>query len=214
MLFLSDMIVLSIFACCLGSFLVCSICCVMWFRFVCCIVFFSLFLYVLCFWMFSSVGCVMLCLCSLCCFFIIRFVLVSHHAFRLGLGIFSCFSIIFLMVFCMLLKCLSVVVYSCVLFMICVISFSICGIMMCFLLLYCVVDSVGFVVCFALLIAVWNMVSVGRWSDMGGDTVPAVVGVCVSVVNVGSMSVLVLCCWSYRVGVVIVVWRLFSISVW
>ena len=164
--------------------------------------------------MFSSVGFVMLRLCSLCCCFIIRFVLVSHHAFRLGLGIFSCVSIIVWIVFCMLMKCLSVAVYSCVLFMICVILFSICGIIMCFLLLYCVVDSVGFVFCFVLLTAVWNMVSVGRWSDMGGDTVPAVVGMCVSVVSVGSISECVLCCVSYRVGVVIVVCRLFSISVW
>ena len=100
-LLLSDMIVSSIFACCLGSFFVYSICFVMWSRFAFCIAFFTLFMYVLCFWMFSYVGFVMLRLCSLCCCFIIRFVLVSHHAFRLGLGIFSCSSITVWIAFCM-----------------------------------------------------------------------------------------------------------------
>ena len=139
---------------------------------------------------------------------------MSHHGFRLGLGVFSCSSIIFLIMCCILSKCLSVDVYSCVLFMYCVISFSICGIMLCFVLLYCVVDSVGFWLCVVLFIVVWKIVSVGKWSAIGGDVVPAVVGVCVSVVSVWSIIVPVLCCGSYRVGVVIVVLRLFSIRKW
>ena len=56
------------------------------------------------------------------------------------------------------------------------------------------------------------MVSVGRWSERGGESVPAVVCVSVSVVSVGSMSVDVLYRVSYRVGVVMVVCRLFSMS--
>ena len=47
-----------------------------------------------------------------------------------------------------------------------------------------------------------------RWSDSGGDIVPDVMCVVVSVVRMTSMSVPVLWCGSYRVGVVIVVCRL------
>ncbi len=52
----------------------------------------------------------------------------------------------------------------------------------------------------------------GMWSVMGGEMVPAVISISVSVVRVVSMSVAVLVCiGSYLVGVVMVVWRLFSI---
>jgi hypothetical protein len=51
---------------------------------------------------------------------------------------------------------------------------------------------------------------VGRWSVMGGDIVPAVISVSVSVVRVTSIRVEVLWWSSYLVGVVIVVCRLFS----
>lgn len=52
----------------------------------------------------------------------------------------------------------------------------------------------------------------GMWSVMGGEMVPAVISVSVSVVRVVSMSVAVsLCIGSYLVGVVMVVWRFFSI---
>ena len=47
-----------------------------------------------------------------------------------------------------------------------------------------------------------------RWSDSGGDIVPDVMCVSVSVVRMTSMSVFVLWCGSYRVGVVMVVCRL------
>ncbi len=51
----------------------------------------------------------------------------------------------------------------------------------------------------------------GMWSVMGGEMVPAVISVSVSVVRVVSMSVAVsVCIGSYLVGVVMVVWRLFS----
>lgn len=46
---------------------------------------------------------------------------------------------------------------------------------------------------------------------MGGEIVPAVTAVWVSVVSVISMRVDVPCLSSYLVGVMIVVWRLFSI---
>ena len=46
---------------------------------------------------------------------------------------------------------------------------------------------------------------------MGGDMVPAVICVFMSVVSVTSMSVAVSWCGSYLVGVTIVVCRLFSI---
>ena len=83
--------------------------------------------------------------------------------------------------------------------------------MMCLFLLYRAVDSVGVVLACFLFVLVWNIVYVGRWSDSGGEIVPAVVGVCVSAVSTWSISVLVLWCGSYLVGVVIVVYRLFSI---
>lgn len=51
---------------------------------------------------------------------------------------------------------------------------------------------------------------VGRWSESGGDRVPAVMVVSESVVSTTSMRVAVLWWGSYLVGVVIVVWRLFS----
>lgn len=50
-----------------------------------------------------------------------------------------------------------------------------------------------------------------RWSDSGGDMVPAVTAVSGSVVRITSMSVAVLCTGSVRVGEVMVVKRLFSI---
>ena len=140
-----------------------------------------------------------------------RLVCLSHHGFRLGFGIRSCCSMMVWIVCWMFWKCLSVVVYSCELLMICVIAASICGIMMCLFLLYRAIDSVGVVLACFLFVLVWNIVYVGRWSDSGGEIVPAVVGVCVSVVSTWSISVLVLWCGSYLVGVVIVVYRLFSI---
>lgn len=54
------------------------------------------------------------------------------------------------------------------------------------------------------------MVMVGRWSERGGEIVPAVIWVSVRVASVRSMSVAVLWTGSWRVGVVMVVWRLFS----
>lgn len=47
-----------------------------------------------------------------------------------------------------------------------------------------------------------------RWSDIGGDIVPEVMCVSVRVVRTTSMRDAVLWCWSYLVGVVIVVLRL------
>ena len=53
-----------------------------------------------------------------------------------------------------------------------------------------------------------KIVRVGRWSVRGGDIVPAVVGVVMSVVKVTSRRVAVLWTGSCRVGVVISLWRL------
>ena len=52
------------------------------------------------------------------------------------------------------------------------------------------------------------MVSVGRWSVIGGEMVPAVTLVAVIVVSVGSMSVAELYSGLCRVAVVMVVCRL------
>ena len=53
---------------------------------------------------------------------------------------------------------------------------------------------------------------IGRWSDDGEEIVPAVVSMCVNVVNIVSIRVAVLWVGSYLVGVVIVVWRSCSIK--
>ena len=58
-------------------------------------------------------------------------------------------------------------------------------------LLYAAVVSVFCVCCF-LFAALWKIVHVGRWSDIGGEIVPAVVSVSVRVVRVQSMRVAVL----------------------
>ena len=65
-----------------------------------------------------------------------------------------------------------------------------------FILLFVFLDS-----------CLWNMVSVGRWSDIGGEMVPAVI-LFVLAVSTGSISVAELWVVSYLVGVVMVVWRL------
>ena len=59
-------------------------------------------------------------------------------------------------------------------------------------------------------VGLWNIVYIGKWSESGGDIVPAVVSLCVIVVSTMSSIVAVLWVGSYLVGVVIVVWRLFS----
>ena len=59
----------------------------------------------------------------------------------------------------------------------------------------------------------WNIVSVGRWSDIGGEIVPAVI-LLVLVVSNGSISVAELWVVSYLVGVVMVVCRLLFCSCW
>ena len=51
----------------------------------------------------------------------------------------------------------------------------------------------------------WMIAYVGRWSESGGDIVPDVMCVSMSVVSMTSMSVQVLWCGSSLVGVVIVV---------
>ena len=78
-------------------------------------------------------------------------------------------------------------------------------------IMYLVVDSC-FRVCVSHLgVTSWKMVYIGRWSDRGGDSVPAVAATFVRFVSVTSIRVDVWWCGSYRVGVVIVVCRLFSI---
>ena len=54
------------------------------------------------------------------------------------------------------------------------------------------------------------MAYIERWSVIGGDRVPAVMCVFVSVVMMMSISVAVLWVWSYLDGVVITVCKLFS----
>ena len=82
---------------------------------------------------------------------------------------------------------------------------------LCFSLLYRFMDSVFVLLCFCRCIGLWNIVYVGRWSERGGDIVPAVICVSVRVVSVMSIIVAVLWYGSYLVGVVIVVCRLFSV---
>ena len=65
---------------------------------------------------------------------------------------------------------------------------------------------------FCCLGVLWlRMTYVWRWSEIGGDIVPDVTVVSVSVVRMTSMRVAVWWTGSYRVGVVTVVWRLFSV---
>ena len=67
--------------------------------------------------------------------------------------------------------------------------------------------SAFFISFYFLGVFISKMVRVGRWSDSGGDIVPAVTGVSVCVVSVTSMMVLLLYRVSYLVGVVVVVCR-------
>ena len=46
-----------------------------------------------------------------------------------------------------------------------------------FCLMYLLVESVLVALCCCLGTGLWNMVYVGRWSERGGDMVPAVIGV-------------------------------------
>jgi hypothetical protein len=78
-------------------------------------------------------------------------------------------------------------------------------------LMYLYVESVFCAFLTFLGVSLRKIVRVGRWSVMGGEIVPAMVCVAVRVVSVGSMSVGVLWNGSQRVGVVIVVRRLFSV---
>lgn len=80
-----------------------------------------------------------------------------------------------------------------------------------FLRSYLLVESVFCCLCTFFGIWLWNVVYIGRWSDSGGEIVPAVASVCVSVVSIVSSRVAVLWVGSYRVGVVIVVCKLFSL---
>lgn len=77
-------------------------------------------------------------------------------------------------------------------------------------LLYLLMVSVLVLFCCCVGSFVLNMVYVARWSVIGGEMVPAVVVVWVSVVSVTSMRLDVLWWGSYLVGVVIVVCKLFS----
>ena len=77
-------------------------------------------------------------------------------------------------------------------------------------LLYLLMDSVLVLLCCCVCSFVLKIVYVARWSVIGGDMVPVVVVVWMSVVSVTSMRVDVLWWGSYLVGVVIVVCRLFS----
>ena len=77
-------------------------------------------------------------------------------------------------------------------------------------LLYLLMDSILVLLCRCVCSFVLKKVYVARWSVIGGEMVPAVVVVWMSVVSVTSMRVDVLWWGSYLVGVVIVVCRLFS----
>lgn len=167
----------------------------------------SLFLYLAWFRMFCGVGLFFCISCSACCFRIFRLCLGSHHVFRRGLGVASWCSIVSLMACWMLVRCCEVVRLGW--FRACIADFV--SAMMAFLcLLYLLMESVLVFLCCWAVILVLKMVYVARWSVMGGEMVPAVVVVCVSVVSVTSMRVEVLWWESYLVGVVIVVCRLFS----
>ena len=206
--------VFSISACALGSFAASSICCRIWSFFACFIFFLSLFLYLLCACMFLCVGYLRFLSCSICCFFIILFSLASHHLFLLIFGFRSCCSTIFLIACCMRSKLRAVVCCCAPCRSLRRISSSISWRIFFLFLWYLCFVSVFSLVVFSRGAVVRMIAYVGRWSDSGGDMVPAVICALVSVVSIGSMSVCVLYLSSYLVGVVIVVCRLFSSSKW
>ena len=132
-----------------------------------------------------------------------------HHAFSRGLGCFSCCSTVCCIAVWMLFKCWSVVVCSLVLICAVMMAVRICLRMRSFCLSYLFLESILWFGCFRLGILSWKIVYVGKWSVIGGEMVPAVVAVSVSVVSVGSISEFDLWMSSYLVGVVIVVCKLF-----
>lgn len=106
---LDGRIVLRILACCFASFFVSSICFLRSSLLACLMVLLSWFLYAACFCMFVGVGSFFRISCSACCFCIFRLCLGSHHIFRRGLGVVSCFSIVSCSACWMLAKCCEVV---------------------------------------------------------------------------------------------------------
>ena len=142
------------FACCFGFFFVCSswlvICCFL----ACLISVFSLFLKRACFWMLISVGYLIFCSCSLCCFLIFRLIVGLHHGFLGGFGIFSYCSIVCEQYNCMLLSCsfvLSVVSRSSV------IRFLMAVKMVSFFFSYWCIVSVGLLLVLSLCSVLWNV---------------------------------------------------------
>ena len=163
--------------------------------------------------MFLGVGLCIRMLCSACCFCILRLILGSHHASRRGLGFASWCAIVSFRACWMFSKCCEVVrgrVWFCA----CVIAALASAMMVSLCLLYLLIDSVFVLSCFCACILVLKMEYVARWSVMGGEMVPAVVAVWVSVVSVMSMRVDVPWWGLYLVGVVIVVCKLFSRRKW
>ena len=209
-LLLDGMSVLSMLACSLRSCFVCSSFCIMCCRLVCLIIRFSLFLYSVCCLVLCGEGFFFRFWCSSCCLLICRLNFVVHHGCLRRVVGFSCRSMVCWMAVWMLLKCCEVAVYVVVLSCAVMMAAWISGRMVALCFVYLRADSVALVLVCSLFTFSWNIVYMGRWSDIGGDMVPAVTDVCVSVVKTTSMSVPVSWNGSYLVGVVIVVCRLFS----
>ena len=153
--------------------------------------FLSLFLYFLCALMFWGVGFASLVLCSLCWCRICRLYFGLHHPFLRGFGVFSYFSMVVWMACWMCWKSSGVVALGCALCVFVIVVFMSLRIaLLCFI--YLRVERIFLVFLDFLGVCLWKMVRVGRWSDSGGEMVPAVTCVSVRVVRVGSMSVAVL----------------------
>lgn len=150
--------VLSMFACCLGSFvfLICSVMCCFLASFMFLL---SLFLYFLCLVMLSVVGCFIIFSCSLCCRLICLLCFGVHHVLLLCFGVVSWVCIVFLIAICRLCSCCDVVVvvvsvFDCDSMIACFMSVrmeSLC-------LLYLAADSVLVLHFCFLFVLVWKMV--------------------------------------------------------
>ena len=166
----------------------------------------SWFLYCLCLRMLIAVGRSSLVLWSLCCLRIILLIFGSHQGLRRGFGRISNDSITFCNACCSCENWSAVVVFCCC----CVCSAAAIALVTAsnifvLFLSYWLLLSLFSIRCFLCGGVVWNVVYIGRWSDSGGDIVPAVAGACVFVVSMTSMSVEAAEEVLYRVGVVMVV---------
>lgn len=108
--------------------------------------------------MFSGVGCWIHSLCSSCCRLICFLYVGVHHRFRRGFGIRSSVSMVFLSAVWMLRKCCDVVVFKLASVWVAIIVACSVGRIVCFCVLYLVMDRDGCMFFFCLGIGLWKMV--------------------------------------------------------